>query len=223
MDALAVPGEWIWSSILAHDPDEEAGFYQTLFGYEVFDLPSDDGLDRLILSTDDYAGASVNAFPNESSRRHPHWLDFVRVADTAGAAAKVVALGGRVVVEPHIDRHGDMAAIVADPAGALFGVMEWSDADSKKEPKWKRARRWRVNALGFLMLTVLYACLVSGEVYDPGVVYVPTAHTAAGGRAITWGRPARRASAGTAPPRVYRPAPQLRARFRRFLPIRTGT
>jgi hypothetical protein len=134
-DALAVPGDWIWSSILAHDPDKEAGFYQTLFGYDVFALPSDDGLDHLILSTDEYARASMNAFPNEPSRRHPHWLNFVRVVDTVGTAAKVVALGGRVLVEPHIDRHGEMSAVVADPTGAHFGVMEWSDSDKKKEPK----------------------------------------------------------------------------------------
>jgi predicted enzyme related to lactoylglutathione lyase len=134
-DVLAVPGEWIWSSLHAKDPDTGAAFYQALFGYDVFDLPSEDGLDHLILSSDDYARASVNAFPKDSSRRHSHWLNFVRVVDTVDAAAKAVALGGRVLVEPHIDRHGGKLAVVADPTGALFGLMEWSDADSKKEPK----------------------------------------------------------------------------------------
>jgi predicted enzyme related to lactoylglutathione lyase len=134
-DVLAAPGEWIWSSLHAKDPDTGAAFYQALFGYDVFDLPSEDGLDHLILSSDDYARASVNAFPKDSSRRHSHWLNFVRVVDAVDAAAKAVALGGRVLVEPHIDRHGGKLAVVADPTGALFGLMEWSDADSKKEPK----------------------------------------------------------------------------------------
>jgi len=135
-DVLAAPGEWIWSSLHAKNPDTSAAFYQTLFGYDVFDLPSDDGLDHLVLSSDDYARASVNAFPRDSSRRHhPHWLNFVRVADAAGAAAKAVGLGGRVLVAAHIDRHGDKMAIVADPTGAPFGLMEWSDTDTKKEPK----------------------------------------------------------------------------------------
>jgi hypothetical protein len=40
-----------------------------------------------------------------------------------------------VVVEPHVDRHGGRVALVADPAGALVGLMEWSDADGEKEPK----------------------------------------------------------------------------------------
>jgi hypothetical protein len=74
------------------------------------------------------------------------------------------------------------------------------------------ARRWRVSVLGFLLLTVLSACLVSGEVYDPGVVYAPAGYTYGG-----WGpryhvgpprggeyQPQR------PPPRAYRPAPQAR-------------
>jgi predicted enzyme related to lactoylglutathione lyase len=134
-EVLSAPGEWIWSSLHAKDPDAGAAFYQALFGYDVFDVPSDDGLDHVILSSDDYARASVNSFPKDSSRRHSHWLNFVRVVDAVDAAAKAVALGGRVLVEPHIDRHGDKVAVVADPTGAPFGLMEWSDADSKKEPK----------------------------------------------------------------------------------------
>jgi predicted enzyme related to lactoylglutathione lyase len=134
-DFLAAPGEWIWSSLLAREADKAAAFYQTLFGYEVFDLPIDDGLEHDILSTDDYARASVNTLPNKSPRRHSHWLNFVRVTDTATSAAKVIALGGRVLVEPHVDRHGAMVAVVADPSGAHFGLMEWSNTDAKEDPK----------------------------------------------------------------------------------------
>ena len=134
-DVLAAPGEWIWASVHAQNPDTAAAFYQTLFGYDVFDLQSDDGLEHLILSSDDYARASVNALPGGSPPRHPHWLNFVRVVDAVGVAAKVGALGGRVLVEPHADRHGGQVAVVADPTGAAFGLMEWSDADTKKEPR----------------------------------------------------------------------------------------
>jgi predicted enzyme related to lactoylglutathione lyase len=134
-DFLAAPGEWIWSSLLAKDPAAEAGFYQDVFSYDVFDLASDDGLEHLILSSDNYARASANAFPAGPMHRHAHWLNFVRVDNTADSTAKAVALGGRVLVEPHADRHGGMVAVVADPAGAPVGLMEWSEADSKVEPK----------------------------------------------------------------------------------------
>ena len=133
-DFLPAPGEWIWSSLLVRDPEKEAAFYKTLFGYNVFDLPSDDSRKHQILSTDDYARASVNTMPDPSDG-HPHWLNLVRVADADSAAAKAVTLGGRVLVEPHVDRHGGKVAIVADPWGAPFGLMEWSETDTKKEPK----------------------------------------------------------------------------------------
>jgi predicted enzyme related to lactoylglutathione lyase len=134
-DFLAQPGEWIWSSLLSKDPGAEAAFYQTLFGYDVFDLASDDGSDHVILSSDDFARASVNAFPSGSAHRHAHWLNFIRVDSTADGVAKAVAMGGRVLVEPHVDRHGGQVAVVADPAGAPFGLMEWTSSDSKTEPK----------------------------------------------------------------------------------------
>jgi predicted enzyme related to lactoylglutathione lyase len=134
-DYLPVAGEWIWSSLHAKDAGAAAAFYQELFGYDVFELPSDDDSEHLILSTDDYARASANSLAGGSSRRHPHWLNFVRVEHAAEMAAKVTAMGGRVLVEPRVDRHGGMIAVVADPAGAPFGLMEWTDSDTKVEPK----------------------------------------------------------------------------------------
>jgi uncharacterized protein len=134
-DYLPVTGDWIWSSLHAKDAGSEAAFYQNLFGYDVFDLPSDDGLEHLILSTDDYARASANDLARGSARRRSHWLNFLRVESAAASATKVLALGGRVLVEPRMDRHGGMLAVVADPAGAPFGLMEWSDSDTKEEPK----------------------------------------------------------------------------------------
>ncbi|MGA3158645.1 MAG: VOC family protein [Steroidobacteraceae bacterium] len=127
-DYLAEPGEWIWSSLLASDAGKDAAFYQEVFGYEVYELASDDNAEHLILSGDDFARASVHTLPVDQSRRHSHWIYFVRVLSTVQASASAAALGGRVLVEPHADRHGNMVAVVADPTGAPVGLMEWSDS-----------------------------------------------------------------------------------------------
>ena len=134
-DFLAEPGEWIWSSVLAKNPDAAAKFYRNIFGYDVFDLPSTDGLVHVVLSNEDYARAGVNALPADKMHRRSHWLNFVRVEDTVATVHKAVALGGRVLVEPHVDRHGGKVALLADPAGAPFGILEWTAADSQVEPK----------------------------------------------------------------------------------------
>jgi predicted enzyme related to lactoylglutathione lyase len=134
-DVLAVPGEWIWSSLITSDPDTDAAFYQTLFDYEVFDLPADAGSQHLMLASDNYARASANTLPANRPNMRPHWLNYVRVEDAAKMTARLVALGGRVLVEPRVDRHGGKVAVVADPLGAHFGLLEWPDTESKEVTK----------------------------------------------------------------------------------------
>ncbi len=134
-DIKAEPGEWIWSSLITSDPDTAAAFYQKLFDYEVFELPSGGGAEHLLLSSDNYARASVNVLPANKPHLHPHWLNYVRVEDAGKMAAKVVELGGRVLVPPRIDRHGGKVAVVADPSGAPFGLLEWPAAGSKEVTK----------------------------------------------------------------------------------------
>src|SRR5208337_499486 len=94
-DLLAAPGEWIWSSLITRDPDTDSAFYQTLFDYEVFELPANgDGVQHLLLASDNYARASVNTLPANGPEAHPYWLNYLRVEDTIKMTAKVVALGG---------------------------------------------------------------------------------------------------------------------------------
>jgi hypothetical protein len=134
-DFLAASGEWIWSSLITSDPETDAAFYQALFDYDVFELPASGGAQHLLLASANYARASVNTLPANTPNAHPYWLDYVRVEDTVKMTAKVVALGGRVLVEPWVDRHGGKVAVVADPQGATFGLLEWPDTESKEVPK----------------------------------------------------------------------------------------
>ncbi len=144
-DVLAEPGEWIWASLLTTDPGLAAGFYQSLFDYEVFDLPNRlpadaassgaDGVQHLILSSGEYARASINGMPADGALRHPHWIEFVRVVDVQAALDHALALGGRTLVAPHVDRHGGRVAVVADPFGAPVGLMEWAATDGSTEAK----------------------------------------------------------------------------------------
>jgi predicted enzyme related to lactoylglutathione lyase len=134
-DVLAAPGAWIWSSLITSDPDTDAAFYQALFDYEVFDLPTEQDAQHLMLASDSYARASANSLPANGPDVHPYWLNYVRVDDAVATTAKLVALGGRVLVEPRVDRHGGKVAVVADPLGAPFGLLEWPQNESKEVTK----------------------------------------------------------------------------------------
>jgi uncharacterized protein len=131
-DLLADPGEWIWNSLITTDPDTAAKFYQTLFGYEVFEVPAEQGAGHFILASGGYARASVNPRPPSRPNMRPHWLSYIRVEDATATAAKAVALGGRVLVEPRPSRGGGKIALLADPLGAPFGLLEWPAGASKE-------------------------------------------------------------------------------------------
>jgi uncharacterized protein len=103
--------------------------------YSIIPLWAINGREHLFLASDGYARASANPLPADVPKPHSHWLNFVRVVSAKDAAAKAAALGGRVLVEPHSDRHGGMVAVVADPSGAPFGLFEWSDTESKEVTK----------------------------------------------------------------------------------------
>jgi uncharacterized protein len=134
-DFLAAPGEWIWSSLITRNPDTDAAFYQALFGYDVFELPASPGAQHLLFASHNYARASANSLPASTPDAYPYWLNYVRVEDADQMAAKVVALGGRVLVAPRLDRQGGKLAVVADPQGAAFGLLEWRETESKKVPE----------------------------------------------------------------------------------------
>ncbi len=139
-DELADPGEWIWSSLSTTDPEADAGFYQDVFDYEVHDLDDDVATEgvpdaapqHLLFATEDYARASANILPAQRAHARPHWLNYVHVEDVEEMCAKLISLGGRVLVEPRMDRQGGRVAVVADPMGAPFGLLEWPDSEDKE-------------------------------------------------------------------------------------------
>ncbi len=126
-DTLPEPGEWIWSSLITTDPDIDAAFYEAVLGYSVFKLPEPQEAKHLILAAGGYARASANPMLADHPTAHPRWISYVRVTDMAAMSAKAQALGGHVVLAPRTDSHGGMIALMSDPAGALFGLLEWSD------------------------------------------------------------------------------------------------
>jgi hypothetical protein len=130
-DEMADPGEWIWAALRTSDPDAGAGFYQQLFSYEVYDLPAEAGQTPLMLASDNQARASANGLPADRPNARPHWLGYVHVQDVAAMSAQVLALGGKVLLPARLDRHGGRVAVVADPLGAAFGLLEWPEGQGK--------------------------------------------------------------------------------------------
>jgi predicted enzyme related to lactoylglutathione lyase len=126
-DVATAPGEWIWSTLVTSDPIADAAFYKTVFGYQTYDAADPSERGHITLASADFARASVNPMPSDHPVLHPRWISYVRVSDLTAMVARATALGAHVVVPPHNDPHGGGVSLIADPAGALFGLLEWQD------------------------------------------------------------------------------------------------
>lgn len=56
------------------------GVLPGLFGCDVFDLRADDGVEYLLLASDDYARASANSLPANRPNTHAAWLPQISVS-----------------------------------------------------------------------------------------------------------------------------------------------
>jgi predicted enzyme related to lactoylglutathione lyase len=123
-DTTPALGDWVWTTLLARDPAEESVFYQKLTGYSVLGAPSSGGFETIRLSSDGHGRIGIAALPDNTPLVRAQWVNYLRVRDTANAVARVIANGGRVLVKPQLNSRGDHVAILADPTGAIFGVMQ---------------------------------------------------------------------------------------------------
>jgi predicted enzyme related to lactoylglutathione lyase len=117
-------GGWGWATLVAVNPEEEVKFYADLLGAAV----ADDGRTPMfsgdfLLSSGGRATAGVTALPQQAGRR-AGWLWFVQVAEIDAVVREVERQGGRVLRKPGIDLMGGRLAVVADPRGAVFGLIE---------------------------------------------------------------------------------------------------
>ena len=113
-----------------------AAFYSGLFGWEAqvgdeYTLFTHRGLD--------VAGAGAPAAGGAA------WTTYVWVDDADALAERAVEAGGRLVAEPFDSLDGGRMAIVADPAGAVFGV--WQLGEHRGARVVNEPGAWAMSAL----------------------------------------------------------------------------
>jgi predicted enzyme related to lactoylglutathione lyase len=121
MDSDIYPaGVPCWIDIAVPDPEGAAAFYGGLFGWDV-----DDTGRYLVAQLGEQERTVAGIRPAEDDDpRPPAWTTYVCVDDVARSAGRVGAAGGRIVVPPTTSAGGARVALVADPAGAVFGLWE---------------------------------------------------------------------------------------------------
>lgn len=126
-------GKLVWIDLLTPDLPAARRFYGELLGWTFTDFGSlsGKGVSAYSLAWLDgipVAGIAEKAAPPEQQRK-ARWIAFMSVADVAGAVKSVVAKGGREFIAPrNVPARGEMA-VVLDPDGAPFGLINSSSGD----------------------------------------------------------------------------------------------
>lgn len=114
-------GTPIWVDHQSADQPASCRYYRELFGWEVG--PADPAMGGYSLATARGVAVTVlGPLPNPSVPTA--WTVYFAVDDLEAAAAATVDAGGSVLLAPGETVPGVRLAIVADPAGAVFGLWQ---------------------------------------------------------------------------------------------------
>jgi uncharacterized protein len=119
-----LPGVPCWVDTSQPDPEAAVAFYSGLFGWEFEDAMPPGSAGRYFIAR--LRGGDVAAVGSqpESGPPTPAWNTYVWVENADEAAAKVLASGGRVLMEPFDVMDAGRMAVFADPEGAAFCVWQ---------------------------------------------------------------------------------------------------
>jgi predicted enzyme related to lactoylglutathione lyase len=134
-DFIAEPGDWIWIQLLSRDVQKATGFYRSVAGYEVVENAESSRKNQFLLVSGTFARAAVSQLPANRPKTPPIWLPFVRVESLAQSLTVAQQLGGRIAVMPRPDLFEGRMSVVADPNGALVGLLQWDDERDQERKK----------------------------------------------------------------------------------------
>lgn len=115
-----------WVEALEPDPRDALGFYGSLLGWEFSEpgpMPGGMPGEYFVARVEGREVAGIGALP-ERGGPPPSWSTYVRVDDAAATAEHVTSAGGRLLIGPLDASQDGRFAVLADPAGAAFGVWE---------------------------------------------------------------------------------------------------
>lgn len=118
---------WFWNELLTRDVDTAKGFYGDVLGWDYDAMDMGPMGTYHVVKGGPEGVAGLMAMPGEMPDQVPnHWMVYFMVADADATVAKALELGGQVV-QPAMDTPVGRQAILHDPAGGSFSVMQPAD------------------------------------------------------------------------------------------------
>ncbi len=112
-------GRFVWFEYDSADPKKAQGFFGELFHWGTKGMPIPGGGEYPMITL---GNDMLGGYP-PARGGHAAWVTHLQVQSTKDSAAKVKALGGKVLVPP-VDMGMGTYALVSDPFGASFALWQ---------------------------------------------------------------------------------------------------
>lgn len=118
-------GALCWFELLSRDAPAAKRFYTSVFGWAYKEGGDDKHPYSEIRVGDTRHFAGIMPMPPGMDGVPSHWMPYFDVVEIQAAVKKVRELGGKVMREPQLIPEVGSFAVVADPQGAAFELLEY--------------------------------------------------------------------------------------------------
>ena len=120
---MSYHGRPCWYELGTGDLDAAGAFYGRILGWQVSDSGME-GFDYRLAQSDGDMVAGMMSNAGQQGNPPPNWVIYFAVDDCDRTAAEVAAKGGKVYKQPEDIPGTGRYAVVADPQGAVFGLLQ---------------------------------------------------------------------------------------------------
>ena len=117
---MVEPGARCWSQLLTRDIHAANAFYPAVFGWVV---ESDEDGDAVWYLDGQPVAAGHTVGVEYPAEAPPSWLTYFLVTNTDTTVAQAQAAGGTVIMQATDSEYG-RSAVLADPYGAVFAIIQ---------------------------------------------------------------------------------------------------
>jgi predicted enzyme related to lactoylglutathione lyase len=127
MEAVDVRGRFVWHQLMTRDVPGAKQFYAKLAGWKTMPWPLDPSY--TVCHADSGPVAGIMQIPSDLPGEIPsHWIQYIGTRDVDATAEAAVRAGGSVVKSPENMAGAGRYALLMDPQGAVFAIIDPENA-----------------------------------------------------------------------------------------------